>query len=119
MDNSNAVISKLMQAFYKINTSSTIYKSRLRIFNQFFDGKDFVRINLPKWIETPHVDQSTRAQFGKMFVKQYIEYCSPEFMQFILPLAEKVAPLLENRKESEEFLMVAWRKTLAPQNPGI
>eukprot|EP00026_Physarum_polycephalum_P000205 Phypoly_transcript_00205.p1 GENE.Phypoly_transcript_00205~~Phypoly_transcript_00205.p1 ORF type:complete len:1663 (+),score=204.04 Phypoly_transcript_00205:71-5059(+) len=108
-----ASISKLMQAHYQLNKSLTIHKARLQIYNRFFTDTDLVRIWLPKWVAEADVERDTVARLGKLFVKRYMQYCPMEAMRAIVPLAEKVAPLLENREVSERFLVRALRKTMA------
>ena len=111
-------ISKLMQAHYQLNKSRTIHKVRLEAYNCLYSDKDLVRVWLPKWVTEADVTMETKARLGKLFVKRYMEYCPIETVRCIVPLVEKIAPLLNSREASERFLLRAMRKTIVPLHSG-
>ena len=111
-------ISKLLQAHYQLNKSPTIHKVRLQTYNRFYTDTELVRIWLPKWASEAEVELETKARLGKLFVKRYMAYCPIATMRCIVPLAEKIAPMLPSRPISERFLMRALRKTMAPLHSG-
>lgn len=108
-----------MKVHYNINKSPTIYHTRLQSYNQFYSDTDFVRIALPRWIEHAKVDEEIKIKYGKLFVKRYLKYCNLASMRCILPLAEKVVPLLSTREKSEHFLMSALYKVMGPLDTSM